>query len=46
VDRARKGDPVVHVLGDLGAPLIEGQPPTNPYLIDAKNAVQLVPEVE
>jgi len=46
VDKARKGEPVVHVIGDLGAPLVEGQPPTDPYLIDAKNAASFKPEVE
>ena len=46
IDKARKGEPVVHVIGDLGAPLVEGQPPTDPYLIDAKNAAGFKPEVE
>ena len=46
IDKARRGDPVMHVLGDLGAPLVAGQPPTDPYLIDAKNAAAFKPEVD
>lgn len=46
IDKARKGEPVVHVIGDLGAPLVEGQPPTDPYLIDVQNAADFKPEVD
>jgi ribose transport system substrate-binding protein len=46
IDKARKGEPVVRVLGDLGAPLVEEQPPTASYLIDAENAADFKPEVE
>lgn len=34
------------VIGDLGAPLVEGQPPTDPYLIDVQNAADFKPEVD
>ncbi len=46
IDKARKGEAVAHVLGDLGAPLVEGQPPTDPFLIDAKNVDGFKPEIE
>jgi ribose transport system substrate-binding protein len=46
IEKAKRGERVPHVLGDLGAPLVEGQPPTDPFLIDAKNVEGFKPEVE
>jgi len=46
IDKARKGEPVAHVLGDLGVALVEGQPPTDPFLIDATNVDSFKPEIE
>jgi ribose transport system substrate-binding protein len=46
VDRARKGETLARAIGDLGTALVEGKPPTDPYLIDAANAASFAPEIE
>jgi ribose transport system substrate-binding protein len=46
IERSRKGESLPRVLGDLGAPLVAGQPPTDPYLIDVTNIEGFQPEVE
>lgn len=46
IDRARKGETVARALGDLGKPLVAGEPPTDPFLIDATNVDGFKPEVE
>ncbi len=46
IDKARRGEPVAHVLGDLGAPLVEGRPPAEPFLIDAGNVGGFTPEIK
>lgn len=46
IDRARKGEKLPRALGDLGEPLVDGEPPTDPYLIDAGNAATYEAEIE
>jgi len=46
IDRARKGEPLSRAIGDLGEPLVEGKPPTDPYLIDTSNVSTFKPEIE
>lgn len=46
IDRARKGEKMPRAIGDLGEPLIEGKPPTDPYVIDMGNVASFKPEVE
>lgn len=46
IDRARRGEAVPRAIGDLGAPLVPGTPPTEPYLIDTANVAGFTPEIE
>lgn len=46
IDRARKGEDLPRALGDLGAPLVDGTPPSDPFLIDAENVATYAPEAE
>ena len=46
IREAQKGNAVPRALGDLGAPLVAGRPPSDPYLIDAENVGAFTPEVE
>jgi len=46
IDRARKGETLSRAIGDLGEPLVEGKPPTDPYLIDTSNVSTFKPEIE
>ncbi|ACP21886.1 hypothetical protein NGR_b04230 (plasmid) [Sinorhizobium fredii NGR234] len=46
IDRARKGENLPRAIGDLGEPLVDGTPPTDPYLIDSANVASYQPEVE
>lgn len=46
IDRARKGEKRPRAIGDLGEPLVDGEPPADPYLIDAGNVENYKPEVE
>ncbi|WP_245511364.1 MULTISPECIES: sugar ABC transporter substrate-binding protein [unclassified Mesorhizobium] len=46
IAKAQNGEAVARAIGDLGEPLVEGQPPTNPYLIDKGNVDAFKPEVE
>lgn len=44
--KAQKGETVARAIGDLGEPLVDGHPPTDPYLIDKGNVAAFKPEVE
>ncbi|WP_439618833.1 sugar ABC transporter substrate-binding protein [Shinella sp.] len=46
IERARKGEALPRAIGDLGEPLVEGKPPTDPYLIDAGNVAAYQPEID
>lgn len=46
IDRARKGEVLPRAIGDLGEVLVEGKPPTDPYLIDSANVSSFTPEID
>lgn len=46
IDRARKGETLPRGIGDLGEPLVDGKPPTDPYLIDSRNVAAYKPEIQ
>lgn len=43
---AQQGETVARALGDLGEPLVAGEPPSDPYLIDNVTVADFVPEVD
>jgi ribose transport system substrate-binding protein len=46
IDRARRGEQLTRSVGDLGEPLVEGKPPTDPYLVDSGNVSTYKPEIQ
>ncbi len=46
IGKAQRGEPFSRAIGDLGAPLVPGTPPTDPYLIDRALAGAFIPEIK